>query len=146
MILAKQIIKTNQILSVGWSLSVGKFEKNFERISSHHWSVMSDVPYKVRINRMNIAKWKTTLNLGTSACYENFPIKTHAHHFFMWKQFMCVDCYEGRLTFSNIILHKTAIRWMSVTSQAEMRKDECVPEVATPEWNLIIINHWREIL
>ena len=76
---------------------------------------MSDVPYKVRINRMNIvrallllsmpkkvkealrtrlsenkitwtetfvrlkkvAKWKTNLRLGTLACYENLPIKTH---------------------------------------------------------------------
>ena len=31
-----------------------KLEKNFERISSHHWSDMSNVPYKVRINRINI--------------------------------------------------------------------------------------------
>ena len=76
---------------------------------------MSNVPYKVRINRMKfvrvhlliympkkvkealrtrlngnkitwtetfvrskkLAKWKTTLNLGTLACYENLPIKTH---------------------------------------------------------------------
>ena len=73
------------------------------------------LPYKVRINRINInqtlllssmpkkvkevlrarltrnkitwtetfvrskefAKWKTTLNQGTLACYENLPIKTH---------------------------------------------------------------------
>ena len=232
---------------------------------------MSDVPYKVRINRMNIvrallllsmpkkvkealrtrlngnkrtesfvrlkkvAKWKTNLNLGTSACYENLPIKTHltkacnffpckrnppspksvasrvhtafpqitqkilitiipgcnsitvipgfwkysllkkqsirtiifsqsprfqfsspilyglsaffnAHHFFMRKQFTCVDCYTDRLAFSNIILHKTAIRWILVASQAGMRKDECVPKVVAYEWNLIVISYWREIL
>ena len=91
-----------------------KFDKIFERISSHHWSDMSNVPYKVRINRINIirvllllsvtekgtealrtrlsgnkitwtetfviskkfAKWKTTLNQGTLASYESFPIKT----------------------------------------------------------------------
>ena len=28
-------------------------------------------------------------------------------HFFMWKQFMCVDCYTGKFTLSNIILHKS---------------------------------------
>ena len=145
------------------------------------------------VRSKQVAKWKTTLNLGTLACYENLPIKTHlkkacnlflrvspfpqisrfrslhrlssnnsentnhrhlpltgtdhcnswllkiftfketithfrtiifsqsprfqfsspildglsvffnAHHFFMRKQFMCVDCYTGRLTFSNII-------------------------------------------
>ena len=54
---------------------------------------------------------------------------------------MCVDCYTGRLTFSNIILHKRAIRRISVDSQAEMRKDECVPEVVAYEWNLIVINY-----
>ena len=91
-----------------------KFQKNFERISSHHWSDMSNVPYKVRVNRINIVwvllllsvpkkgkealrtrlsgskltwtetfvrsikftKWKTTLNWGILASYENLPIKT----------------------------------------------------------------------
>ena len=59
---------------------------------------------------------------------------------------MCVDCYTGRLTFSNIILYKRAIRWILIASQAEMRKDECVSEVAAYEGNLIVINYWREIL
>ena len=36
-------------------------------------------------------------------------VSFNVHHFFMRKQFMCVDCYTGRLTFSNIILHKIAI-------------------------------------
>ena len=31
-----------------------KLEKNFERISSYHWSDMSNVSCKVRINRINI--------------------------------------------------------------------------------------------
>ena len=165
------------------------------------------------VRSKEFAKWKTTLNQGTLACYENLPIKTHlkknvqsflrvtvtllppksvasgvyrlssnnsentnhrhlpltgtdqcnsrllkiftlretitdfrtiffsqipkfqfsspildglcvsfsTHHFFMRKQFLCVDCYTGRLTFSNIILHKRAIKWILVASQAEMR-------------------------
>ena len=36
MIVAKQMIKANQILSAGWSISIGKIRKNFEGISSHH--------------------------------------------------------------------------------------------------------------
>ena len=68
------------------------------------------------------------------------------HHFFMRKQFLCVDCYTGRLTFSNIILHKRAIRWILVASQAEMRKDKCMPEVLAYKWNLKAMNYWREIL
>ena len=48
-------------------------------------------------------------------------VSFNAHHFFMGKQFMYVDCYTGRLTFSNIILHKRAIRWILVTSQTEMK-------------------------
>ena len=70
----------------------------------------------------------------------------NAHHFFMRKQFTCVDCYTGRLTFSNIILRKRVIRWIWVASQAETRKDKCVPELVAYEWNLIVINYWREIL
>ena len=61
-------------------------------------------------------------------------------------QFMCANCYTGRLTFSNIILHKRSIRWTLVASQAEMRKDECVRETVAYEWNLIVMNCWREIL
>ena len=53
---------------------------------------------------------------------------------------MSVDCYTGRLTFSNIILHKRAIR-MLVACQAGMRKDKCVPEVAAYEVNLIVTNY-----
>ena len=59
----------------------------------------------------------------------------------MRKQFMCVDCYTDRLTFSNIILHKRAIRWMLVASQAEKRKDECVSVVVAYEGNLVVINY-----
>ena len=58
----------------------------------------------------------------------------------MQKQFMCVDCYTGRLTFSNIILHKTAIRWiLLVASQADMRKDEHVTGAVAYEGKLIEI-------
>ena len=61
----------------------------------------------------------------------------------MQKQFMCVDCYTGRLTISNIILHKRVIRWILVASQTEMRKDKFVPEVAAYEGNLIVINYFN---
>ena len=54
---------------------------------------------------------------------------------------MCIDCYIGRLTFSNIILHKRVIRQILVPSQAEIRKDECVPEVVARDGNLIVINY-----
>ena len=92
-----------------------KFEKNFERIGSNHWSYISNVRCKGRIERIKIvlalllfsmlikvkeplrkrlsgnkitwsetfvrskkfAKWKTILNRGTLACYENLRIKTH---------------------------------------------------------------------
>ena len=33
-----------------------KFGKIFERISSHHWSDMSNIPWKVRINKINIVR------------------------------------------------------------------------------------------
>ena len=66
-------------------------------------------------------------------------------HFFMWIQFMCVDCYIGKFTLSNIILYKRAIRWTLVASQAETRKDECMIGAVAYEWNLIVINYWREI-
>ena len=82
----------------------------------------------------------------SSPILDGLCVSFNVHHFFMRKQFMCVDCYTGRLTFSNIILHKRAIRWILVASQAEMRKDECVQEVVASEGNLIVINYWREIL
>ena len=82
----------------------------------------------------------------SSPILDGLSVFFNAHHFFMRKQFMCVDCCTGRLTFSNIILHKRAIGWISIASQAEMRKEECVPEVVAYEWNLILINYWREIL
>ena len=85
----------------------------------------------------------------SSPILDELCVSFNVHHFFMRKQFMCVDCYTGRLTFSNIILHKRAIRWILVASQAEMRKDECVSEVVAYEayeWNLIVINYWRKIL
>ena len=37
-------------------------------------------------------------------------VSFNPHHFFMRKQFMCVGCCTGRLTFSNIILYKRGIR------------------------------------
>ena len=68
MIVDKQIIKTNQVLSVGWSLSIGKI---WEKIrTNHHWSDMSNVPYKVRINRINIIRVLLLLSVtekGTEA-------------------------------------------------------------------------------
>ena len=76
-------------------------------------------------------------------------VSFNVHHFFMRKQFMCVDFYTGRLTFSNIILHKRAIRWILVASEAEMRKDEWLSKVVAYEayeWNLIVINYWGEII
>ena len=58
---------------------------------------------------------------------------TAVNRWIVQKQFTCVDCYTGRLIFSNIILHKKTIRSRLVASQAEMRKDECVPEVVAYE-------------
>ena len=60
--------------------------------------------------------------------------------------FICVDCCTGRLISSNIILHKRTIRWILFTSQAEMRTAKCVSEAVAHQWNLIVINYWREIL
>ena len=77
--------------------------------------------------------------LFSSPILDGFCVSVNVRHFFMWKQFMCADC-------SKIILHKRAIRWILVASQAEIRKDEWVPEVLAYEWNLIVINYWREIL
>ena len=82
----------------------------------------------------------------SSPILDGLHVSFNAHHFFMREQFMYVDCYTGRLTFSNIILPKRAIKWILVASQAEMRKDECVPEVVAYEGNLIVINYWKEIL
>ena len=103
-----------------------KFEKNFERIGSNHWSDISNVWCKGRIDRIKVvlalllfsmpikvkealskrlsgnkitwsetfvrskkfAKWKTILNRGTLAYYENLRIKTHLKKraiFFVWK-------------------------------------------------------------
>ena len=81
-----------------------------------------------------------------SPILDGLCISFKVHHFFIRKQFVCVDCCTDRLTFSNIILHKTATRWIFVASQAEMRKDECVAEVVEYEWNLIVMNYWRKIL
>ena len=58
---------------------------------------------------------------------DGLSVTFNARHFFMQKQFMCVDCYTGRLIFFNIIRHNRAIRRILVTSRAEMRKDDCVP-------------------
>ena len=115
MIITKQMIKTNQVLLVGWSLSIGKIRVKLWMSQQPSLKQYVILPYKVRSNRMNIvreplllsvpkkvkealrtrlsgnkitstetfvrskefAKWKTTLNEGTLACYENLPIKAH---------------------------------------------------------------------
>ena len=235
MIVDKQIIKTNQVLSVGWSLSIGKIWENLwmnqqpslkryvkcaiqseNQQNQHHPSFFyfwyqkklkkpwgqggSKITWtETFVRSKKFVKWKTTLNQGTLAYYENLPIKTHfksnmqsflhvtvtplppksvssgvytafpqvtqkilitdtcqwlepitvilgfwkytvlekqsvisefhfrkskfsifksnfgwigfnAHHFFIRKQFMHVDCYTCRLTFSNVFLDKRAIR------------------------------------
>ena len=46
---------------------------------------------------------------------------------------MCLDDYTGRLILSNIILHIILL----LASQAQIRKDKCVPEVVPYKWNLI---------
>ena len=49
-------------------------------------------------------------------------------HFFMWKQIMCVDCYTGKLTLSNIILHKRALEehWLSSwNEEGQMHARSC---------------------
>ena len=53
-------------------------------------------------------------------------ISFNSHHFFMRKQFMCVDCYTGRLTFSNIILHKRPMDeyWLPIKLK-QGRKNVC---------------------
>ena len=42
-------------------------------------------------------------------------------HFFMWKQFMCVDCYTGKFTLSNIILHKS--NRMNISCQSSWNEE-----------------------
>ena len=46
----------------------------------------------------------------SSPIVDGLCVSFNAHQFFMRRRFMCVDCYTGRLTFSNFILHKKAIR------------------------------------
>ena len=75
----------------------------------------------------------------SSPILDGLCVSFKTRHFFMWKQFMCVDCYTGKFTLSNIFLHKRAIGWTLVASQAEMRKDECMTGVVAYEWNLIVI-------
>ena len=82
----------------------------------------------------------------SSTILDGLFVSFNAHHFFMRKQFICVDCYTGRSTFCNIILHKRTVRWILVGSQAEMKKDKCVPEIVAYEWNSIVVHYWREIL
>ena len=78
------MIKTNQILSVGLSLSIGKI---WEKLWTNQQFKITWTETFVRSKKF--AKWKTTLNRGTLACYENFPIKTHLKKkkhaiFFVW--------------------------------------------------------------
>ena len=115
MIITKQMIKTNQVLLVGWSLSIGKIRVKLWMSQQPSLKRYVILPYQVRSNRMNIvreplllsvpkkvkealrtrlsenkitstetfvrskkfAKWRTTLNQGTLACYEKLSIKTH---------------------------------------------------------------------
>ena len=51
MIVAKQMIKINQLLPVGWSLSIGKIQ---EKPWTPSPTIMSNVPCKVRINRLTL--------------------------------------------------------------------------------------------
>ena len=86
---------------------------------------------------------------GTNHCNSRlqFQLRFQLRSQFSSPIFMWVYCYIGRFTSSNIILHKRAVRWILVASQAEMRKGECVPEVVAYESNLIVMmNYWREIL
>ena len=49
------MIKTNQVLSLGWSLSFGKIREKFR--TNQQPSLSSDkskMPYKVRMNKINI--------------------------------------------------------------------------------------------
>ena len=46
----------------------------------------------------------------SSPVLDGLCVSVNVHHFFLRKPFICIDCYTGRLTFSNIILHKKAIR------------------------------------
>ena len=106
------MIKTNQVLSVGWSLFTGiiweKLWMNqqpslrlyvkcaIQSENQHHPSApfifhakKVKEALRTRLNGNKITwtetfvrskiftKWKTTLNQGTLACYENLPIKTH---------------------------------------------------------------------
>ena len=48
------MIKTNQILSAGWSLSVGKIREKLR--TNQQPSLKHYVPYKVRTNRINIVR------------------------------------------------------------------------------------------
>ena len=114
MIIAKQVIKNNQILSVGMESFYWKNSRKTNESAVSPLSDMANVSYKGRINRINIvqvllllsmpkkfkevlrtrlsgnkitwietcldqknAKWKTTSNQGTLACYEDLPIITH---------------------------------------------------------------------
>ena len=59
MIVAKQMIKTSQILSVGLSLSIGKVREKLQtnqQPSLNRYVKWSNVPYKVKINRINIVR------------------------------------------------------------------------------------------
>ena len=100
------MIKTNQILSVGLSLSIGKIweklwtnqqpsQKRYVKCAFTKWESTESTSFKrwetlrtrlcgnkitwteTFVRSKKFAKWKTTLNRGTLACYENFPIKTH---------------------------------------------------------------------
>ena len=59
MIVAKQMIKTSQILSVGLSLSIGKVREKLQtnqQPSLNRYVKWLNVPYKVKINRINIVR------------------------------------------------------------------------------------------
>ena len=80
---------------------------------------------KIFTFRETIIHFRTIIFSQSSRFQFSIPIldglcvSFNAHHFFMRKQFICVDYYRDRLTFFNIILHKTTIRRIFVASQAE---------------------------
>ena len=132
--------------------------RSLHRFSSNNWENTNRKNLPLTGNNhcnswlsKNIQFWRNNhsfqnYNLFSMSIVLIFRSNFNAHQFLIPKQLVCVDCYTGRLTFSNTILHKGAIRWILVVSQAEMRKGECVPEVVAYEENLIVINYWREII
>ena len=101
-----KMIKTNQNLLLGWE----KFEKNFERISSHHWSNMSNVSYKVRINRINIVRALLLLSMSKKL---RKP----------WEQ----DWVKTKLLELKHLLDKKIAKWKTILNQGTLFSYENLP-------------------